>query len=177
MYQTGDVLVILGSSWISRLIKWFSHTPGEPRTHASHVAIFVNSKTVCEITADGITFTAFADAVAHAKRYVVYRCPHITPDYKIRVIGFCDSAYLRSPDYGFFTLLLYALDSLIGKIVMTDPVLFRRLAPVNRMVCSELVGSCLNYAFRQVLFGPHPEPDDIENFCCKNWQIVEAFKA
>lgn len=162
-YRTGDVVLVRGSGFLSRAIRFFTRSVGESRTSVNHVGVIVSDGSDPVIVEALRTVQAARLSVAYPpnpKEWVaVYRPTNIPEADLIRIGDFARAQIGKS--YGYLKLVLHALDwALLGAYV------FRRLGRMeNYPICSWLVAHA--YASAGYDFGVDDDaasPDDIWDF-------------
>ncbi len=163
--RPGDIFLTRGTAWISRAIRFFSKSFGEPRTEVNHVGLVVEGGDVWE----AVVVEALSKVGRHRlrERYgppvtdhvAVFRPLNLTPEQIDEVVAYALKQVGRN--YGYPKIIAHLLDwCLMGAYV------FRRLTvDENYPICSWLVA----HAFSKIgkNFGVDQRaasPDDIWDF-------------
>lgn len=163
--QAGDVFLTRGSGLVSRLIRFFTRSFGEPRTRANHVGVVVRGGPFGEAVVVEALRTVkrrrLVKGYAGTRNHVaVFRPINLTDDER-RVIVHAAQAYVGRK-YGYLKILTHSLDWLLQ-----GAYVFRRLTDSdNYPICSWVVAHAFAKAGKD--FGVEPgaaSPDDIWDFC------------
>lgn len=159
----GDVVLVHGTGWLSRAIRFLE--PGPSWT--SHCAIAVDSVNIVEALSRGVVERRL-DTAYPTSRVRVYRPINIPQSTLVHIARRAEK-FVGRP-YGFGKLALHALDGMLGGMYV-----FRRLAFLDRYpICSFVVASA--YADEGFHFGvPEREatPDDIHDFVVREREKYE----
>lgn len=150
--KAGDIVLVRGRSWQSRLIRKFTQSPGEDPTQVTHVGIAVDGTHVVEALWRGV--------VLRTKRAgQVYRRKGLTQRETTLIVAKARS-YVGMR-YGMGKVILQAADSMLG-----GAFFFRRFGFIkSRPICSSLVAEC--YEAAGFTFGVDTRaatPDDIADY-------------
>lgn len=171
--QPADLVFFKGTSLLSRLILWFTRSPGEPKSYASHIGGITLPNTLLEalITVEKTPF--------YHKNYrdiEIWRCNALSDDDVINVTMKACDYYGRN--YGFLKLITHAMDALIVKLFKKEIFFFRSLNHIDRYpICSWVWAFAFHRALNGYEFGVKPEyasPDDMHDFIKFNsdWECV-----
>lgn len=161
-----DVVIVKANGVVPRLIRFFTRSPGESKSWASHVALAVSPTHVVEAATNGVHYRALASFPAGG--VTVWRARNLSVNARERIAA-TGRSYVGDA-YGFEKVPLHLLDWMLGGLYV-----FRRLATVdNAPLCSWLVAA--SYAREGLYFGVHvgaATPDDIHDFVRRNPRIYE----
>jgi len=174
MLRPGDVFVSRSPSWLGRLIRWFTRSPGEPPTRVTHCGIVsghgrVDQVKVIEAARQGVVERSLLDG--HLGEWVAVYRP-VGLDAELRLVPALRALSKVGAKYPVWRLVAHLLDWLL-----LDAYLFRRVARSGRvMECSHLVA----WAFERIYtFSNVPSwavnPDDIDDACWqdnKTWAVI-----
>jgi len=159
-FQPGDIVCFGDRSWLSRAIKWFTRSRGEPPTKCSHVGLMYDSEMVCEALRK-VRIHPILTRLEESGWRQVYRATGLTKVQRKAIMLQCE--YYKGKSYGWWKNLAHALDSLLGGYV------FRRLLFMDRYpVCSWLVAWVYERCVKHFFFGLAAnavQPDDIHDAC------------
>lgn len=164
--EPGDIVLTRSSSWLSRLICFFTRTVGEPPSQVSHSELVADPgavTTAAVISADRGGVVSRTILPHHDGDWVeVYR-PILFDAWKRRAVA--RAGEMLGSKYPVWRLLAHLADWLLG-FGLVDLYLFRRALRSGRvMECSYLVA----YAYEPYLafWKPTPAitPDDLEDAC------------
>jgi hypothetical protein len=163
--EPADILLARRRSFISRAIRFFTRSLGEPRSEVSHAGIVVEGGPIEQ--------ALIVEAAGRVKKRPIlsrygkrskkevafYRPLNLSPEERAVVVRAAEE-YLGK-DYSYFKILLHLLDWLLQ-----GAYFFRRLGGINDYpICSWLVAQ--SYAKVGKTFGVAPgaaSPDDIWDF-------------
>ncbi len=170
--EPADIVLTRGTGLLSRLIRFFTRSVGEPRTKANHVGVIVEAGTPPQ---NAILVEALSRVKKHSlERYVdgktqvaIYRATNLTNEEKTVIVK-AANRYVGRP-YGVFKMFLHLLDW-----TLQGTYWFRRLSRSDSYpICSWLVAH--SYAKAGKYFGVDPgaaSPDDIADFVEKSHHYV-----
>lgn len=192
--KPGDIVFTRGAGPISRMVRAFTRTFGEPRTKVNHVGVIVavatpplasgTARPFRGVEGGPVETAILVEALSTVKRHglterygkrtdrvAVYRPTNLTPK-EVRTIVAAAEAYVGRK-YGYGKIALHFLDwMLLGAYA------FRRLGRMEDYpICSWLVASA--YAKAGKDFGVAAgaaSPDDIWDFCVANAGTYEPVR-
>lgn len=161
IFKPGDIVLVSGSSFFSKLIKKATRSKHESKTFISHVGIIdgeyeVNNAYLIEALGQ----TGKVERRRLVKHYnnlnfIVYRYAY-TSDYSRKFIAF-NAATFIDRNYGYAKIMAHFLDHCLG-----DAYIFRRLTRSEATpICSMIVEECyrdIGYKFPKC-----STPDDIHD--------------
>lgn len=165
----GDIVLVKGNSWISRLIRIATRHVGEKRTKVNHVGMIIGGGTMGGAPYEGaliieaiskVKVRTLSRAYGPPKRneVAVYRAINLTGEERIKVAGEAYS-HLGQP-YGWKRVVCLTLDQMIF-----GAYLFRRLIRNRSPICSWLVAHAYSKVGKHFGVGPDSAtPDDIWDF-------------
>jgi hypothetical protein len=162
--EPGDVVLIRGLSFVSRLIRWASQSWGEAKTLVNHVGVISKggSLRIAEISEARWRYLVHNlwDAYANTTQEVaIYRPKNISMGTRLDIAA--RAASFQNTRYGWAKIALHAADKVLG-----GAYFFRRLAFLpNRPICS--YAAAVAYADYGLSFGVNPyaaQPDDIWDY-------------
>jgi len=167
--QAADIVLVRGTGWVDKLVRWFTRSQGEAPTVVNHVGVMVDSVNIVESA--GTTIKHPFSEVDRGKVFVV-RKKVLTQGQKDAISQKALSYVGRK--YGYLKLVAHGIDHLLG-----DRYLFRRLClmddyPICSWVCAWA------YAAAGLGFGVPPgeaDPDSIWDYCMEkltkeNFELV-----
>ena len=176
----GDIFLTRGSSWVSRAIRKFQRSPGEPKSWVNHVGMFMQETR--------FTHAIGIEALHTVKQHNVYDRykrkkemiaiaryePFVKQDrYEVSI----EASRFTNAKYGYAKIGGNFGDYLLSKIKGKEVFFFRnRFKTKRRPICSIL--DSLAYATKKVLFlqkDPKTvQPDDIWDEIVKNpdWVFI-----
>jgi len=188
--KEGDVVMVTDRSWLSKMIRFFTRSPGEKPSRVSHVAIVSKAGTVAdaeiiEAAPTGIIRRPLRDHVG--RPCVVYRRRFYDPGEKIPAITRAKMSIFAMPDYaaaraGLMVGNVYPWWRLIAHVLdwlLFDLYLFRRVMRSSaQMECSYLVAWSYGSSITD-----RPSwavtPDDLDDWMAENddvWTVVAQFQ-
>ena len=168
-----DIFFTRGEHWLSRVIRKLTRSKGEPRTVANHVGlIFCSGEGLdawgIEALASGVKFRKLSEGYGERSEICVFRPVNLTREERDKVLGRAGE-FINKP-YGYFKLILHALDWCVG-----GRYIFRRLGRMDSFpICSYVVARAFMEAGKN--FGVSDRaasPDDIWDFVIKNLDKYE----
>ena len=192
-FRKGDVVMVTDRSWLSRLIRFFTMTPGEKPTRVSHVAVVSRGgwidpdgppALIIEAAPTGIIERPMSDHVGRS--CVVYRKIMFDSWEYVPALLRAKRAISSEPDmaaararlmvgtrYPWWRLIAHILDYLLF-----DVCFFRRvLRSSEQMECSYLVAWAYGSTITE-----RPSwavtPDDLDDWMSSNddvWEVVHEF--
>ena len=169
VFESGDVFLTRGNSFISKVIRFFTRSIGEKRTKVNHVGLVVQS--------GSIKTAIVVEALSKVKRHTlwsqygqpkkdsvaVYHATNLTPEQVEAIVAEAEKHVGKK--YGYQMIVAHFLDWLL-----LGAYLFRRMVPGNKYpICSWVVADAFAKAGKD--FGIKvgmATPDDIWDFIEEN---------
>lgn len=173
--QTADLIFYKRRSLLGRLILYFTRSPGEEKSYASHVAGLVTPTTLLESV---LTTIKRPFDITKESRLEIYRYKGPVPvdDFDYQVAAKANEYH--GTTYGFGKVITHFLDALLVKLFKKEIYFFRRINNLDRYpICSWVWA----YAYHRVLngyeFGVEPKyatPDDMHDYVKNSveWELV-----
>jgi hypothetical protein len=171
--KPSDLVFFTGTSILSKLILWFTRSPGEPKSYASHVGGVLVPYTLLEALIK-VEKTPFDPE--NYTDFEIWRCNSLSEDDAINISSKANEYFGRS--YGFLKLLTHGMDALLTKVFRKEIFFFRKLNHKDRYpICSWVWAFAFNRAYYGYTFGIDPEyatPDDMHDFVKSDsdWELV-----
>lgn len=172
--RLGDIIFVNSDGWFSRAIHWFSRSPGEGKTFASHVGLMLDGKRLIEAVLWRVKIAGLDKY--QSTPHEIWRCTALSAAGRARIMA--RALRYRRMEYGFLKLLAHGLDGLLVKLGGgRDIYFFRRMACMDRYpICSWLVAysySAVNYDFKKPAWAV--QPDDIHDYVLSSpdWQRIK----
>lgn len=166
--HAGDVVLVRGSSWLSRQILSATRDRGEEPSVVSHVGLIqvggaLPDAEILEATGRRVVRSTMRAAYGASSSGVAIARPIALTREQLDVV-LAVSARLEGRAYGFGKLPLHLLDAWLGRLVRArrTPILFRRLGRSPLPICSWHVAAAyaaIGYRFGRT--GAYAAPDDI----------------
>lgn len=175
MLQPGDVFLVRGSGFFSRMIRLMTQEPGEGPTYVSHAGIIVTDGTpdiaMAVEALNTVKFHPLQDAYGDGKTPVAIYRPSNISSYLLSQIASTAGQFVGD-SYGWGKIALHAADYFLG-----GRYVFRRLGQIDNFpICSYLVARA--YSSVGFNFGVPPAqatPDDCWDFIQSNpdkWKCI-----
>lgn len=173
--HTADLIFYKRRSLLGRLILYFTRSPGEEKSYASHVAGLISPDILLESV---LTTIKRPFDITKESRLEIYRYtgPIPTNDFVDLVAKKANEYHGKT--YGFGKVITHFLDAILVKMFKKEIYFFRKINHFHRYpICSWVWAYAYNRALSGYEFGVEPKyttPDDMHDFVKESieWELV-----
>ena len=158
----GDIFLTQGTSFISRAIRFFSRTGGEPRTKVNHVGLVTRTDGTIVEALSTVKRRNLSAYRRKSDKVAIYAPLNVELDEVVAIVAKADSYVGRK--YGYLKIVAHLIDWFLGGRYVAR----RFVSSDNYPICSWVVAQA--YSDAGYTFGVEPgaaSPDDI-------WDFIQA---